>query len=198
MAGLGSVGADEGALLIAVDHLIVGDLAVEEDDGDTGGLSGLNSVLSGIGRGSLNDVDDQQVSAVGDGGVDLVGLLGLVASTVIVGVVHAHSLELLIHRAADAGDVHVRVVIVEHAHVQRGGLRVLSARGRGLLRGLAAAAGQQAQHHDSRQENCKCLFHLSSSSRSLIIRSRRSGRLAVMMLLYRLPFEKAIEKTSLI
>ena len=59
-------------------------------------------------------------------------------------------------------------------------------------------AGNQAQHHDSRQENCKCLFHLSSSSRSLIIRSRWPSRLAVMMLLYRLPPEKAIEKTSLI
>ena len=46
MTGLGSVGADEGALLIAV-HNIVRNLTVEEDDGDTGGLSGLNSVLSG-------------------------------------------------------------------------------------------------------------------------------------------------------
>ena len=160
MAGLGSVGANEGALVVAAHHF-VSNLAVEEDDGDTGGTGSLNSVLRSVGRGSLHDVDDQQVGAVGDGGVDLVGLLGLVAGAVEVVVLDAHGIQLAVHEVADAGDVHVGEVIVEHAHVQLGSVGVALVVGIGLL--LLAAAGQQSQHHHGGQENSKSLFHLSSS-----------------------------------
>ena len=69
MAGLGSVGAHEGAVLVAVHHSAV-NLAVEEDDGNAGGLGGVHGVLSSIGGRSLHDVDDQQVGAVGDDSED--------------------------------------------------------------------------------------------------------------------------------
>ena len=161
MTCLGGVGAHESALLIAVHHF-VSHLAVEEDDGDTGSLGGVGSVLRGVGRGSLHDVDDQQVRAVGDSGVDLVSLLGLVAATVVVGVLDAQSLELAVHGVTDAGDIHIGKIVVEHTHVQRGSVGVAGA---ALVVILVAAAGQQSQHHHGGQENSKCLFHLSSSLR---------------------------------
>ena len=172
MAGLGGIGAHEGALLIAVDDGGV-EVAVEEDHGDVLLLSGVDHVLSGVGRGVLHDVDDQQVGAVGDGGVHLVHLGGLGGVAVIVGVLHAQGIQLLVQLGADGGDVHVGVVVVEHADVQAaevaagvvrrgvvvrgsGGLVRVIVRGRGgivrLLAAVIAAAGSQRQHHGKRQE----------------------------------------------
>ena len=165
VAGLGSVGTDEGALVIAADHAVI-DFAVEEDDGDAGSAGSLHGVLRSVGRGGLHDVDDQQVGAVGDSGVDLVGLHGLVAAAVVVVGLNAHLAEQAVQCIADAGDVHVGIVIVEHGHVQRaGGLLLGSAafglRGAGLV--LRSAAGQQAEHHDSGKSESEKLLHHGSS-----------------------------------
>ena len=176
MAGVGGVGTHEGALLIAVDHLIVGDLAVEEDDGDVSGAGGLNDILGGIGSGGLHDVDDQKIGTGGDGGVDLVSLGGLRAGAVPVVGLNAQSLQLLVHRRADAGDIDIGEVIVEHVypHIAGGsGSPLRGAAGGAASRAagvavrtvvvLAATSGKQADHHDSGQSKCKLLFHCYSS-----------------------------------
>ena len=163
MTGLRRVRADEGTLVVALYH-VIRDLAIEEDDGDTGGLGGLYGVLGGVGRGRLHDVDDQQISAVGDGGVDLIGLLCLVARAVIIAGLDAHGVKLFLHRVADAGDIHIGKVIVEHGHIQRRGVAALRIGVLVLVVVLTAAAGQQGQHHHGGQENGKHLFHLGSSS----------------------------------
>ena len=169
MAGLGGVGAHEGALLIALQHGDV-EVAVEENHGDAGGLGGVRNVLGGVGRGVLHHVHHQQVVAVGDGGVDLVQLLALVGLGVEVLVLNAQLLQLLVHRGADGGDVGVGKVVVEHADLQVGSLRG-GGRGAGAL-GLgsasrggagAAAAGQQANRHSGRENQSKFLLHFHSS-----------------------------------
>ena len=170
VASLGGVGAHEGALVIAVHH-VVGDLAVEEDDGNAGVLGGVHSVLGGVRGGRLHDVDDQQVGAIGQRGVDLVGLLGLVAGAVKVVVVDAQGGQHLVHIVADAGDVHVGVVVVEHGHVQLTGLSGLALRrsrggggGRGAAAGAAAgAAGEGGKHENGCKNKSKFLLHRFSS-----------------------------------
>ena len=167
MAGLGGIGAHEGALLIALQHGDV-EVAVKEDHGDAGGLGGVRDVLGRVGRGVLHHVHDQQVVAVGDGGVDLVQLLALVGLGVEVLVLNAQLIQLLVHRGADGGDVGVGEVVVEHADLQIGSLRGRG-RGAGAL-GLgsaagagAAAAGQKADRHGGRENQSKFLLHFHSS-----------------------------------
>ena len=160
MAGLGGVGADERAVLIAVDHAVF-NLAVEEYDGDAGVLGGIAGLLGSVGRRGLHDVHNQQIGAVGDGGVDLVQLSGLVAGAVIVVVGDAGFFQQGVHGVADGGDVRIGIVVIEHANVQLTGCGI--AVSRSLVRALLAAAGHQGQAHDESQDECKKLLHLCSS-----------------------------------
>ena len=78
-AGLTGVGADVAALVgVAVQDGLVG-LTVDEDDGDTGGRDGVHD---GLGRGGLDRVDDQDIDALLQEGVDLLGLGGLIVLAV--------------------------------------------------------------------------------------------------------------------
>ncbi|MPN25744.1 hypothetical protein SDC9_173159 [bioreactor metagenome] len=165
MAGLGGIGADECAFVIALDH-VVGDFAVEEDDGDPGSFCSVYCVLRGIGRRGLNDVDDQQVGAVGDGGVDLVGLLGLVASAVVVVKGDAQCVQLLVHLVAHAGNIDVRIVVIEYRDVQiarcccSAGSGGRSSAGRGRAAGTAAR--KRCEHQNGCHDDSKFFLHLFS------------------------------------
>ena len=172
VAGLSGVGAHEGSQLIAVDH-IVGDLAVEEDHGDAGGLGGVHDALGGLVSGGLHRVDHQHIGAVGDGGVDLVHLSALVGVAVVVAGGDADGLELGVHLVADVADEGVGVVVVEDGHVQvagsggagLGGSAGLSGRGGGGGGLAAAGAGGNAQTHGPGQKQGRQFleFHVKSS-----------------------------------
>ena len=135
MTSLGGVSADKGAVLIAVDN-IIRNLAVEEDDRDTGSFGGITGGLRRIRRRGLNDVDNQQVASVGDRGIDLVELVGLVVVAVVVLEGDAQLVELRIHVGAHAGDVDIREGVIEYAYIQ-----VRRCRSRGFSRSRRGRRG---------------------------------------------------------
>ena len=156
MTGFGSVGADEADAGVGVQDgafLTVSlDGAVEEDNGGAGG----------------DHVDDQQVVAVGNGGLDLLVLGGLVVVTVEVVVGNAQAVQLCVQSGADAGNVGVGEGVVEHADLQLGSFDLslgLVPCGSGGGSGVSAgggglgAAGGHGDYHDKREQQCKCLFH---------------------------------------
>ena len=184
MACLGGVGADECDVLISVqdgsgslDAVLI-DCAVEEDNGHIAGQ--LHDALRGVGRTGGDHVDDQQVIAVSDCGLDGLVLRGLVAVGVEVLIGNAQRVQLCIESGADAGDVGVGIGVVEHGDLQIGAHRgvavvgvvvVLSGVGSGLrivrrCLGLVAvaAAGDQSNDHDKDKKKRKKFFHCHSSS----------------------------------
>ena len=184
MACLGGVGADECDVLISVqdrsgslDAVLI-DCAVEEDNGHIAGQ--LHDALRGVGRTGGDHVDDQQVIAVSDCGLDGLVLRGLVAVGVEVLIGNAQRVQLCIESGADAGDVGVGIGVVEHGDLQIDAHRgvavvgvvvVLSGVGSGLRSvrrclGLVAvaAAGDQSNDHDKGKKKRKKFFHCHSSS----------------------------------
>ena len=130
MACLGGVGADECDVLISVqdgsgslDAVLI-DCAVEEDNGHIAGQ--LHDALRGVGRTGGDHVDDQQVIAVSDCGLDGLVLRGLVAVGVEVLIGNAQRVQLCIESGADAGDVGVGIGVVEHGDLQIGAHRGVS------------------------------------------------------------------------
>ena len=181
MACLGGVGADECDVLISVqdgsgslDAVLI-DCAVEEDNGHIAGQ--LHDALRGVGRTGGDHVDDQQVIAVSDCGLDGLVLRGLVAVGVEVLIGNAQRVQLCIESGADAGDVGVGIGVVEHGDLQIDAHRgvavagILSGVGSGLrivrrCLGLVAvaAAGDQSNDHDKDKKKRKKFFHCHSSS----------------------------------
>lgn len=90
--GLTCVSANVAALVcVGVQNALVG-LTVDEDDGSLRGLDGINDGLSGSG---LDGVDDQDVHALLQEGVDLLGLGVLVVLAIDDGDGVAHVLQVL-------------------------------------------------------------------------------------------------------
>ena len=140
----------------------------------------LHDALRGVVRTGGDHVDDQQVIAVSDCGLDGLVLRGLVAVGVEVLIGNAQRVQLCIESGADAGDVGVGIGVVEHGDLQIGAHRgvavvgvvvVLSGVGSGLRSvrrclGLVvvAAAGDQSNDHDKDKKKRKKFFHCHSSS----------------------------------
>ena len=169
MTGFGSVGADEADAIVGVQDgafLAVSlDGAVEEDNG--GAVCQGDDLVGNVGGAGSDHVDDQQVVAVGDSGLDLLVLGGLVVVAVEVVVGNAQAVQLCVQSGADAGNVGVGEGVVEHADLQLGsfdlslGLVPCGSGGGsgGSAGGGLGAAGGHGDHHDKREQQCKCLFH---------------------------------------
>ena len=151
MAGLGVVGADVSSLVISGDDLF-GNGAVEEHQGRVGVLGHVDNGLSGVVGAGVNDVDNQDGSALGNGGLDLLGLGGLAAVGIIVLILDTGVGQSSVQSGANAGQVGITKGVPEHSD-----FAVLFA-GR-----AGAAAGSQAQGHGQNQDQCDELFHYSSS-----------------------------------
>ena len=186
MTGFRSVGADEADVGVGVQNgalfAVSLDGAVEEDNG--GAVRQRDDLVGNVGGAGSDHVDDQQVVAVGDSGLDLLVLGGLVVVAVEVVVGNAQAVQLCVQSGTDAGNVGVGEGVVEHADLQLGSLRISRgvrgggvfgggvSRGRvgrsgvrgGLVsRGVLAGAGDHRDKHDQRKHECKNLFHDVSS-----------------------------------
>ena len=170
MTGFGSVGADEADVGVGVQDgafLAVSlDGAVEEDNG--GAVRQRDDLVGNVGGAGSDHVDDQQVVAVGDSGLDLLVLGGLVVVAVEVVVGNAQAVQLCVQSGTDAGNVGVGEGVVEHADLQLGSFDLslgLVPCGGGGGSGVSAgggglgAAGGHGDYHDKREQQCKCLFH---------------------------------------
>ncbi len=135
VACLGGICANKGALLVAAYHFVC-NFTVEEYDGNISGLSGIDCTLSSIGRRGLNDVDNQKIGAICDSCVDLIGLGGLVVTTVIVLESNAQCGQFFVHACTHARDVNIREIIVEYC-----GIYVGSGSGITLRCGFALGSG---------------------------------------------------------
>ena len=136
-AGLTGVGADVAALVgVAVQNGLVG-LTVDEDDGDIGGRDGVHD---GLRRGGLHGVDDQDVDALLQEGVDLLGLGGLVVLAVHDGDAVAQLAEVLFQvGAVQSHKVVGELIDADTDGSAAGGLF----RGSGLSRGLGGSSGRR-------------------------------------------------------
>ena len=179
MACFGSVGADEadGSVRVEDGALVAVSLdgTVEEDNG--GAVCHGDDLVGNVGGTGGDHVDDQQVIAVSDCGLDGLVLRGLVAVGVEVLIGNVQRVQLCIESGADAGDVGVGIGVVEHGDLQIGAHRgvavagILSGVGSGLrivrrCLGLVAvaAAGDQSNDHDKDKKKRKKFFHCHSSS----------------------------------
>jgi len=181
VACFGSVGADEadGSVRVEDGALVAVSLdgAVEEDNG--GAVCHGDDLVGNVGGTGGDHVDDQQVVAVGQSGLDLLVLGGLVVVAVEVLIGNAQGVELRVECGTDAGDVGISERVVEHANLQVGSLGRLSSRGlfsggvffgrgglrsrRGLRsRGFGGLLGacRQSKYHGQRKKQSNDLFHL--------------------------------------
>ena len=133
----------------------------------------------GDGPHRVDNVARGQVVAVGQSGLDLLVLGGLVVVAVEVLIGNTQGVELRVERGTDAGDVGISERVVEHANLQVGSLGRLSSRGlfsggvffgrgglrsrRGLRsRGFGGLLGacRQSKYHGQRKKQSNDLFHL--------------------------------------
>ena len=161
---------DAGVGLIAV---VAQRLTVDQNQRNAGSH---DLVDDDFGRGGLNQVADDDIHALGDEGVNLVGLLAHVVLTVDHGDIVLHSvglqgLEVSLDLLAVQGH-EVIVVLVDgntnivgldiRARLSSGSLRLGGSSSLGLS-GLGAATGYQGQGHGQNQQQGNELFHLFSS-----------------------------------
>ena len=162
MACLGSIGADEADAVVGAQNgaflAVVLNSAVEEDHGHVAGHG--DDLVGNVGGAGGDHVDDQQVAAILQSGVDGLVLGGLAVVAVIVGEVDAQGAQLSVQSGADRRNVGISVGVVEHADLQGAGLGGSlgsgSLSGGGLSSGCAgAAASGQSEHHGQSQNKCK-------------------------------------------
>ena len=153
-----------------------GNGAVEEDHGDILFLCHVDDVVGSVLGAGVNQVDDQHGSALGDSGLNGLGLGGLVAVAVVVGEVYTGRGELSVQSGTYAGNVGVGIGIVEYGNLALGGGSIAGALGCGsgscgscgAVVGRccgaagATAAGSQGQQHASGQEQCRQFFQFHS------------------------------------
>ena len=118
-ARLGEVGADEGALLIALEQLgslgvVGGNRTVEEHGRDVLFLDGVHQGFGGADSAGLNQVHDHSVRAGNQSGVDIVGLGLLVRVGILVNDRQALGFHRRIQRGTHAGEIHVAERVPGH------------------------------------------------------------------------------------
>ena len=117
--GLREVGADEGALLVALEQLggfrvIGGNSTVEEHGRNVLFLDGVHQGFGGADRAGLNEVDDHGVRAGDQSGIDIVGLGLLIRVGILVNDRQALRFHRGVQSGTHAGEIHVAKRIPRH------------------------------------------------------------------------------------